>query len=438
MNSDGRPDILVPGDGVQHRLLLGGAGGVFSYATMKTIPEQSYCANDSLALDIEKDGDLDLVIGTGCKFPTWCSQAEPANCRSDGVRIWLNDGAGGYTDGTTTRFPAFPWNAVSVTAVDFDKDGNQDLVVGTSSFNSTGTTMNQYGVRLYKNSGAGVFTDVTYPRMPFESYFANSVTAIDIDKDGAMDLYVTIDRNCGCSNGSNRLYINTGNGYFLDVTNQLPFKDFACNTLRTRSASVGDFNGDTWPDLYVGGEGQNRMFFNAGGANPGFFNDVTASNIPNVSDNTTRVLTGDMNNDTRPDLFVCNSGAKHVNLDNASGVLSDVSQTNWPAETQPYPYPAVCSGGPVGPLNSLSCDLVDVDADGDLDVFAAGAWTGNMNMRNRLFMNVGAANFVDKTLQSVPFDSDNTYTVTGFKANADVRPDLFIGNCGQPRLYLNQ
>ena len=186
----------------------------------------------------------------------------------------------------------------------------------------------------------------------------------------------------------------------------------------------------------MGGNGQNRMYFNAGAANPGFFSDVTASNIPSVSDNTTRVMTGDLNNDGRPDIFICNSGAKHIDLDNASGVLSDVSVTNWPTELQPYPYP-LC-GGNVGPLNSLSCELIDVDGDGDLDVIAGGSWTGNMSMRNRLFMNVGAANFVDKTLQSMPWDEDNTQVITKVNANADLKPDLFIGNCGQPRLYLNQ
>jgi len=306
----------------------------------------------------------------------------------------------------------------------------------------TGGSSRDPAVRLYVNNGAGVFTDVTYPRLPADVFFATDVKFIDVNKDGAPDIYVTQDTYSTCSNGSHRLYLNTGNGFFFNVTGQLPYVNFSnllgtCDNFQPRAISSADFNGDTYPDLYVVGNGRNRMLFNRGTAQPGYFTDVTTANVPNVSSSSYGVVTGDLNNDTFPDLFVCNSDTDRVNLGNASGILSDVSATNWPAESQPYKYAISGCSGSAGPLNSQSCTLGDVDGDGDQDIILAGGTSSNFNFRDRLRLNVGGANFVDVTTASLPFDTADAEKVLLFRANADTKPDLFIGNCGQPYVYLN-
>lgn len=430
VNSDTRPDLLLTGDGTQSRLLLNTGGGVLVSATMRSLPDVNACVYDAVADDIDRDSDPDLILATGCRYT--CN--EPASCRVNTVRIWQSDGGGGYVDATSTRFPAFPWSATALARGDLDGDGDVDLLVGTTGRNDTG---GDYGMRLYLNDGRGVYTDSTYPRVPFESLHVQTITLIDFNRDGALDVYLGFDSPC-CSGAGQRLYQNTGNGFFFDVTGQLPFRDYGgCWGVLLRDATVGDFNGDDYPDLYIALDGQNRMLFNRGALAPGFFVDVTNSNIPNLSDDTYAAVSGDLNNDSRPDLFICNWGVDRINLANATGVLSDVTNTNWPGESQPYPYQNVCSGS-LGPLASLSCALADVDRDGDLDVVAAGAnLSGNLNMRARYFRNSGNALFEDRTLQSMPYDSDQGTKVLFLDANRDGRQDLFMGTCGQQRLYLN-
>jgi hypothetical protein len=285
-----------------------------------------------------------------------------------------------------------------------------------------------------------VFTDITNPRMPFSSFPAHVLTLIDIDKDGALDLYVAEDQNC-CGNGRQFLYINTGTGFFIDVSNQLPYTTFP-NSMRPRAVTVTDFNNDGYADMFVASVANSpgRLLFNVGATNPGFFVDVTASNIPNVARASYAANAGDLNGDGFQDLFICNgngNGADQIDLGNINGVLSEVTQTNWPGEVQPLPYQLICSGNAT-PVNSLSCDLADVDGDGDLDIVLAGADQSSMFMRNRLMVNTGAATFQDSTVASMPYDNDYTTKVKFLKANADAKIDLFVGNCGQPRLYLNQ
>ncbi len=412
---------------------------------MRTIPEQSYCVQDAIAADLDRDGDQDLFSVSGCKYGVYESliaNTESVACRTNTVHYWLNDGAGGFVDDTTTRFPAFGRNGTAVATADIDNDGDLDLAVGTSGVGVTGGSSRDDGVRLYLNNGSGVFTDVTYPRLPGSNFFATDLIFLDVNKDGALDIYVTGDTYSSCSGGSHRLWLNTGNGFFFDVTVQLPYANFppvisSCDNFQPRAVESADFNGDTYPDLYVVGNGRNRLLFNRGTIQPGFYVDVTAANVPNVTSNSRGVATQDLNNDGYPDLFVCNIDTDRVNLGNASGILSDVTATNWPPESQPYRYSfSGCTGVP-SPIESTSCALGDVDGDGDQDIVLAGGNTSQFNFRDRLRLNTGSANFVDVTNASLPFDTAYTEKVLLFRANADTKLDLFIGTCGQPYVYLN-
>jgi hypothetical protein len=334
---------------------------------------------------------------------------------------------------------SFTWAATAVAAGDLDGDGDADLVVGTTAINpAVPSTRDQYGVRLFLNNGAGVFTDVSYPRIPKWVSPFGVVRLLDINNDGRLDIYAAYPIY-SCS-GGHVLGLNTGNGFFFDVTGQLPSATWACSFV-PRDVAVNDFNGDGYLDVYQVGSGQNRLLLNRGTVAPGFFIDVTASNVPNVSAETYGALTGDFNGDGFPDIFVCNGGGTaagidRINLGSSTGVLSDISATHWPTESQPYPYPVTCPGA-VTPVSSLSCSQADVDGDGDLDVAVAGWNLDRINMRNRLFMNTGTALFQDRTTTSLPYDTAPTAKLLFFKANGDGRPDLFVGNEGQSYVFLN-
>ncbi len=444
LNSDGRPDILVTGEGVQPRLLFGGNNGVLTYSTFRTLPEQSYCVQEAVAFDADRDGDQDLFSVSGCRynfFEAYLQNQENPACRSNTVHLWLNDGAGGFTDDTTNRFPAFPRNATSVANGDIDRDGDDDLVVVTSGVGPAGGGSRDTSTWLYLNNGSGVFTLAPQIRVPVEAFFATDVELVDVNRDNALDIVVTVD-GWSCSNGGIRLWLNTGNGFFFNASNQLPYTTFpnilgGCDAFSPRAFTSADFNGDTFPDLYIVGNGRNRMLFNRGTIQPGFYVDVTNSNVPNVSTQSLGVLTSDLNNDGFADLFACNAGTDSVNLGNPLGILSDVTATNWPVESQ---FPRVQFPGcttPRTPIRSTSCTAGDVDNDGDVDLVLAGGDASNFNFRNRLLLNTGTANFQDRTTASLPFDTAETEKVLLFHANNDSRLDLYVGNCGQPYVYLN-
>src|SRR4029077_1932142 len=82
--------------------------------------------------------------------------------------------------------------------------------------------------------------DVTQLSGLNETGFSHGVTVGDFDQDGFPDVYVG-------NKGPNRLYRNNGDGTFADVT---ATAGVAGNEWTTSSV-FADFNGDGLPDLYV-------------------------------------------------------------------------------------------------------------------------------------------------------------------------------------------
>jgi hypothetical protein len=89
-----------------------------------------------------------------------------------------------------------------VAIFDFDGDGANDIFVANGSPSRS---------QLYKNDGAGHFTEVGMKAGLTRSGWAQGVCVGDIDNDGHPDLFVTY-------YGHNSLYRNLGNGKFQDVT----------------------------------------------------------------------------------------------------------------------------------------------------------------------------------------------------------------------------
>ena len=94
--------------------------------------------------------------------------------------------------------------------------------------------------RLYRNTGDGKFTDVTESSGIGVFGFGMGACAADYDNDGWTDLYVT-------AVGANKLYHNTGKNGFTDVTDSAGVGAGLWST----SCAFGDIDNDGDVDLYV-------------------------------------------------------------------------------------------------------------------------------------------------------------------------------------------
>jgi len=155
--------------GNQDKLFLNNGKGLFT-EDYSAVPEETANGSCVRAADFDKDGDLDLFVGGRS-----VSGAYPMSPQSFLLR---NDG-GKFVDVTEQYCPELK-NAGMITDAlwsDFDRDGNIDLVL-------TGEWM---PVTFFKNTGTG-FKNIT-ATTGIEQHVGwwNSLTAGDFDNDGDID-----------------------------------------------------------------------------------------------------------------------------------------------------------------------------------------------------------------------------------------------------------
>jgi hypothetical protein len=183
VNADGFPDILMGTTyDTQSRLLLGTGVATWTDATATHLPAAGLSVGDLEFGDVDADGDLDVMLAD------WGDDG-PINDRGGQTALWLNDGSGVFTDATAVRMPetlvGFSWD---LELVDVDNDWDLDAAVSCKLCPSS---------LLFLNDGAGTFTDVTAERMPaFENNY--EFAPIDLDADGFLDL-VTINDGPGAT-----------------------------------------------------------------------------------------------------------------------------------------------------------------------------------------------------------------------------------------------
>jgi Flp pilus assembly protein TadD len=190
---------------------------------------------------------------------------------------------------------------------------------------------------------------------------------------------------------------------------------------RAQAIVLIDYDGDGDLDIFDA-SGSQRLLRNDGGK----FTDVTAGSGLSItgSQYCFAAVAGDYDNDGKPDLFVARFAEKRFVLyhNDGNGHFSD--RTKGTGIEVP-----MLKGSPY-----MSAAFVDVDHDGDLDLFIAGP-------TNVLFRNNGNGTFTDITEQakvSAPnsFSSASAIIPTDYDNRRDV--DLFLlPNADPPRLFRN-
>ncbi len=184
VNGDGLEDLYIGGaKGFAGKLLIRTESGTFKSTNEQMFQERKISEDVGVTLfDADGDGDLDLyVVSGGNEY----SRRAPALLD----RLYINDGKGVFTQ-STSALPELYASGSCVEPGDFDGDGDLDLFVGSRSIPwKYGLTPSSY---LLENDGQGQFSVVTEQYAPGLAGVGMVTDAqwVDYDNDGNLDLVV--------------------------------------------------------------------------------------------------------------------------------------------------------------------------------------------------------------------------------------------------------
>lgn len=134
----------------------------------------------------------------------------------------------------------YEFSGGGVAALDYDLDGYVDLYLTQGCDWPIDLSQRKYLDQLFRNSAGDGFQAVTLPAGIIEPGFSQGVTVGDYDNDGFPDVYVA-------NIGANRFFRNNGDGTFSDVSEETKTSGFRWTT----SCVMADVNNDGFPDLYA-------------------------------------------------------------------------------------------------------------------------------------------------------------------------------------------
>lgn len=248
INNDGLVDLYFTGNQVSNKLYINKGNLRFEDITEKAgVSGDNRWYTGVTIADVNNDGFLDIYCSVGGKFA-------PKN-----NQLFINNQDGTFTEKAREFGLDDMGNSVQATFFDYDKDGDLDVYVAN------------------------------YPPTKF-----NSPTFVYIQK-----------MKNGKDNESDHLYRNDGN-VFTDVTKDSGLRNFGLSL----SATVGDLNNDSWPDLYISNDfnSPDYMYINQ---QDGTFKEVIKKATSHTAFYGMGVDIADFNNDGNLDIFQVDMDAQN-------------------------------------------------------------------------------------------------------------------------------
>lgn len=379
-------------------------------------------------VDFDTDGDLDVIIGS------YQYVGPPDYARV--VSYFQNDGKGNFTPSPiTVNGPVNIFRAISPAVGDMDDDGDYDILLGSYNYGTLYHYLKQVTPGTF-DVETGPWDPATKTGNPFDGFAvgANASPAfVDFDKDGHLDLFVADEPGYNkYSNSVIHYYHNSGSNVFEEKFHlDNPFSGIFVQAYA--APVLLDVDGDTQLDAVVG----NKYSDSYTDPNTGqliytysslqYFRN-TEGRYSKVAD-PSQPLAGlevqgffspqfiDIDNDSDLDIVSGNDYGRVVLFRNVDGT--------YVKETDNDPFVNT------GVEYRSSVRLVDIDNDGDLDLFM-GNGSGDI-----AFFRNDNGQFINQYGPGNPLDITTTFSTfrTPFPAFTDVDHDgdldVFYGGADQ-------
>jgi tetratricopeptide (TPR) repeat protein len=339
MDRDGDQDIYVSGykqpSGIYTHYLLENNMGRFQDIAASAGIDHRGVEAETVFADYNNDGFLDIYIARQDKNLLYANVSE-------GVFREVGGNAGVADLGTGNVVLFF----------DMDQEGDLDLFLG-----------NRNSIRVYLNKGDDTFRDIS-GEVAFGDSQSGCRDAVfgDMDDDGDVDLFLIRE------DGTHQLFANMRDMNFVDVT----VKSGLENSGGSVKSTMGDYNNDGFPDLFIVGQDQSFQLFKNNGDGT-FSLDQTSDGVFSVLSGSTAhdALFFDFDNDGFQDILTVGepevSGGSGVNLfhNDTKGKFKDVSGLL-----------------PDNIRSGTGATVFDYNEDGDMDILIAKPDGGVHLLRN--------------------------------------------------------
>lgn len=261
------------------------------------------------------------------------------------------------------------------------------------------------GVVTFHLSSAQYFTKVQNNPISSTPGDSRSVNWVDLNGDGFIDCFIS---NGPRGGQNNNLFFNQNKGRFSAVTAD----SIALDHCPSDGATFADTDNDGDMDAFVvNWYNVNNLFYRNDGA--GNFQRITTGDFVNDKGYSETAAFGDYDQDGYVDLYVTNSEGRKNNF--------------LYKNDQKGSFIKITTGAIVADTNYSRCaNWVDIDNDGDLDLFVT-----NENKQNEnLYRNDGAGNFTKLTDGPLLNDAGNTTSASWADIDNDGDLDVFLTNDG--------
>jgi hypothetical protein len=393
VNGDGLDDVYVGGAKWQSgTLLLQHRQGTFGAAAVRAFKTDSVHEDvDASLFDADSDGDFDLyVVSGGNEF--WGE----ADALRD--RLYLNDGAGDFTNAPASSLPRRFANGSCVAPHDFDGDGDIDLFLGSRVVGRAYGATPQSA--LWRNDGGGRFTDVTRDLAPAlaEAGMVADAAWADTDGDGQAELVVVGEwmpirvfswRGGQLSDETSRAMLEGTEGWWNSVAaadlNGDGRPEFVLGNLGLNSAIrasaveparlyVNDFDGN-------GSQEQILTYYKHGVSYPMAGRDELVRLVPSLR---SRYPTYADFGASRVEEIFAPSLLRRATIREARTFASAIAMNDGSGRFALRPLPIEAQFAPI-----YAAVAEDFDADGQIDVLVAGNFSGVAPIRGRYDASTG-------------------------------------------------